>query len=612
MKTVFIGGGAGCRDVLELYDRGGLSFLDLEILAVVDVVDDAPGMRFARDRGWPTMGSVHDAMALPGLELVVEVTGDEDVLDDIYFLLPPGVRLLDHVLARVFWELDRTDQNLREELRHKTRLEKLVATDRARLQEIIDTLPDVVMVLDPDMRVVRVNRRFEMVTKMAREEAYGLPCHEVFCKDDRLMQCPETGCPFMGVMETKAPVTLVTQSTRHAHKDGWYQVTATPVFDENGEIVRIVESSREITEQVMLKRETEESARRFRQILSAVHGSITIKDLEGRYLLVNPRAERLFGLRQRDMLGLTASEVLPPEVAEVIERHDREALAGGGHHVAEEELHLGGKERVLIAERFPMQDLTGGLTGICCVARDDTRQRQMQKELLANERLAAVGKLAAGVAHELNNPLTGILTFAEDLLLEADEDDDFREDYELIVNETMRCRRIVRDLLDFSRQKAPVREEADLNGVIRRTVTMVERQASFHDILFELDLARELPRIKIDPGQIQQAILNLVINARDAMESGGRIRISSGVDPDGREVIIRVADTGSGIEPEALQEIFEPFFTSKGDQGNGLGLPAVVSIAQAHGGAVDVDSTPGEGTTFRLVFPTATRKGGSP
>jgi two-component system, NtrC family, sensor kinase len=611
MKTVFIGGGAGCRDVLELYDRGGLSFLNLEILAVVDVVDDAPGMIFARERGWPTMGSIHDAMALPGLELVVEVTGDEDVLDDIYFLLPPGVRLLDHVLARVFWELDRTDQSLKEELRHKTRLEKLVADDRARLQEILDTLPDVVMVLDPDMRVVRVNRRFERVTGMAREEAYGQLCNEVFCKDDRLMKCPESGCPFMGVMQTKAPVTLVTQSAAGSHSRGWYQVTATPVFDDSGEIVRIVESSREITEQVMLKRETEESARRFRQILSAVHGAITIKDLKGRYVLVNPRAEHMFGLRQRDLLGLTAAEVLPADVANVIERHDREALDGGGHHVAEEEVRLRGKDRVLIAERFPMLDLTGALTGLCYVARDDTQQRQLQKEVLMNERLAAVGKLAAGVAHELNNPLTGILTFAEDLLLESDEGDTRREDYELIVNETMRCRRIVRDLLDFSRQKAPVREEADLNGVIRRTVNMVERQASFHDVKFELALADELPRIKIDPGQIQQAILNLVINARDAMNSVGGITIASGVGPTGRAVTISVADTGCGIDPEQQQEIFEPFYTSKGDQGNGLGLPAVLSIAQAHGGSVDVDSTLGDGTTFRLVFPAGGRGGGS-
>ena len=605
MKTVFIGGGAGCRDVLELYDRGGLSFLDLEILAVVDLNDDAPGMKHARSRGWHTMGSIHDAMALPGLELVVEVTGVEDVLDDVYFLLPPGVCLLDHVLAKLFWELDRTDQHLKEELRQKTRLERLVAEDRSRLQEILDTLPDVVMVLDPEMRVVRVNRRFEHVAGMRREEAYGQLCHDVFCKDDRLLKRPETGCPFLQVMETKAPVTLVNQTQRAGGKTGWYQVTAMPVFNESGDIVRIVESSREITEQVLLKRETEESARRFRQILSAVHGCITIKDTLGRFVVVNPRAEHLYGLKQRDMLGLTAAEVLPAEVAEVIETHDREALAGGGHHVAEENLRLRGKERVLIAERFPLVDFHGQVTGLCCVARDDTRQRQMQKELLMSERLAAVGKLAAGVAHELNNPLTGILTFAEDLLLESEEGDPFREDYELILNETMRCRRIVRDLLDFSRQKAPVRERTDLNQVIRRTVTMVERQASFHDVKFELDLLEGLPPVQIDPSQIQQAILNLVINARDAMDSVGRISITSRNAEGGGHVLIDVTDTGRGIAEEQVQEIFEPFFTTKGDQGNGLGLPAVLSIVQAHGGEVEVDSEVGVGTAFQLSFPAA-------
>ncbi len=603
MKTVFIGGGAGCRDVLELYDRGGLGFLDLEILAVVDVNEDAPGMRHARSRGWRTMGSIHDAMALPGLELVVEVTGNEDVLDDVYFLLPPGVRLLDHVLAKVFWELDRADQNLKEELKQKTRLEQLVAEDRSRLQEILDTLPDVVMVLDPEMRVVRVNRRFEHVSGMRREEAYGQPCHDVFCKDNRLMKCTDPGCPFMQVMQTKAPVTLVTQTQRVGGKTGWYQITANPVFNEAGEIVRIVESSREITEQVLLKRETEESARRFRQILSAVHGCITIKDTQGRFVLVNPRAEHLYGLKQRNMLGLTADEVLPADVAKVMETHDRETLERGVHHVTEEEVHLRGKDRVLIAERFPLVDYMGEITGLCCVARDDTRQRQLQKEVLLSERMAAVGKLAAGVAHELNNPLTGILTFAEDLLLESEEDDPCRGDYELIVNETMRCRRIVRDLLDFSRQKAPVREQTDLNTVIRRTVTMVERQASFHDVKFELGFVEGLPLVEIDPSQIQQAILNLVINARDAMDAVGRITITSRVDAVNDLVLIGVSDTGRGIPEEQVKEIFEPFFTTKGDQGNGLGLPAVLSIVQAHGGGVDVDSVVGEGTTFRLSFP---------
>ena len=605
MKTVFIGGGAGCRDVLELFVQGRLSTLDLEILAVVDVNADAPGRAFAREQGWYTTDSIHEAMANPDLELVIELTGDEDVLDDVFFLLPPGVRLMDHVLARVFWDLDRIEDRLREQLRHKTVLEARVQEDRARLQEILDTVPDVVMVLDPEMRIVRVNRRFEEVARVSREDAKGRFCYEAFCKTDRLMRCAENDCPFMRVMESRSPVTMVQHDHRRAGRSGYYQITANPVFNDDGKIVRIVETSREITEQVMLKRETEESARRFMQIVDAVHAVITIKDADGRFLLANPRAQQMLGKSHDELVGRTTAEVLPAAAAEVIGRHDDEVLGGGGHHVAEETIVVDGKERNLICERFPLVDYKGDTVGLCCIARDDTRQREMQRELLLHERLAAVGKLAAGVAHELNNPLTGILTFAEDLLLEADEDDEVREDYEVIVNETMRCRRIVRDLLDFSRQQAPQRQAMDFNALAIRTVKMVERQASFHDIHFELDLEESVPLVQVDPNLVQQAILNLVINARDAMDRRGEIGLSSATVRGGQAVRLSVSDTGCGIAQEALERIFEPFFSTKGEQGNGLGLPAVMSVADQHGGKVDVDSEVGVGTTFHLTLPAA-------
>jgi len=610
MKTVFIGAGMGCRQVLELYDQGRLGTFDLEIIAVVDIDPEAPGMRFAQERGWRTMASIHEAMALPDLELVIELTGDEDILDDIYFLLPPGVRLMDHVLARVFWDLEEVEQNLRDQLRQKTELEERVAEDRARLQEILDTLPDVVMVLDPEMRIMRVNRRFEQVTQTPREQAKGKFCYEAFCKTDPLLNSMDEGCPFLQVMRTRSSVTLVHYSEGGRRgRPGYYQVTATPVFNDDGEIVRIVESSREITEQILLKRETEESARRFRQIVDAVHGIITIKDLDGRYLLVNPRAEHLFGLEHEEMLGRTSSEVFPPEVADPMVACDREVVETGGHHVSEDVLTLQGKEHVLISERFPLTDYKGDNVGLCCVARDVTRQRELQTEVLQSERLAAVGKLAAGVAHELNNPLTGILTFAEDLMLETDESDPAREDFEVIVNETMRCRGIVRDLLDFSRQKAPQRQAMDIEPLAERTVNMVQRQASFHDIVFELELTGGLPPVKVDPSQVQQAILNLVINARDAMDARGTIRVSSVLGDDGKSVVLSVADDGCGIPPEQLERIFEPFYSTKGDQGNGLGLPAVLSIVEQHSGRVDVDSEVDVGTAFHLSFPTTVARG---
>jgi two-component system NtrC family sensor kinase len=305
------------------------------------------------------------------------------------------------------------------------------------------------------------------------------------------------------------------------------------------------------------------------------------------------------------MIGKTAADLFPRETADLIGRLDRETLERGARHVSEEVVTVGGKERTLVSERFPLTDYKGEVVGICCVSQDQTRRRQLQRELIQTERLAAIGKLAAGVAHEINNPLSGILTFAQDLLLEASPDDPAREDYELIVNETLRCRRIVRDLLEYSRQKKPKRRPVGLGELVSRVLRLVERQASFHNVRFEVAIDERLPDVDADPQQMQQVLLNLVINARDAMQSSGTIRIAGTTAEAGRSVALAVADTGCGIPANQIDQIFEPFYSTKGEQGHGLGLTAVRNVIERHGGRIEVESEEGRGTTFHVILPAA-------
>jgi two-component system NtrC family sensor kinase len=252
-----------------------------------------------------------------------------------------------------------------------------------------------------------------------------------------------------------------------------------------------------------------------------------------------------------------------------------------------------------------LTDYKGQVVGICCVSQDQTRRRQLQQHLIQSEQLAAVGKLAAGVAHEINNPLSGILAFAEDLLVHAEEDDPAREDYEVIVNETLRCRRIVKNLLEFSRQRGPRRRRTEVRDLVARVLPLVERQASFHDIVFEVDLPKGLPALEVDPQQIQQVLLNLIINARDAMDARGRITIEAEAATGSQQIVLSVTDTGCGIAEDQLPRIFEPFYSTKGKQGHGLGLTAVSTVVERHGGSIDVVSEVGVGTTFRVMLPAA-------
>ncbi len=605
MKTALIGGGRGCLAVIDLHEEGELGILDMEVVAVVDVDPEAPAMKYATSRGWRTMSSIKEALALPDLELIVELTGSDLVLDEIYDHLPPRVRIMDHVMASVFWDLEKLAINRQDQLEEMARLEAQLEADRAELRRILDTIPDMVLVLDRDMRIRRTNRRFEEVTGLSREAAERFLYRQAFEMTESTDSPVDFVGPFFTAIETNLPVSVIQVHEDDAGRERFFQVAAHPNVDEDGTVIQVVQTAQEVTELVNLEREREEQGRRFRQIVDAVQGIITIKDLQGKFQLVNPRAEKLFGLKQSEMLGKTAEELFTPDTARVIHQNDLQIFEQRSHQINEEVLKLNGRERYLVIERFPLSDYKGDVVAVCCVARDVTRSRQLQNELVQSERLAAIGKLAAGVAHELNNPLTGILTFAEDLYLEADDDDPDKPDYEVIMNEAMRCRRIVRDLLDYSRQKTPERQRQTIGPIVQRAVTMVERQASFHNIQFDLSLDDAVLMVSIDASQIQQAILNLIINARDAMGGNGIITIRAGIRVKESAVFVEISDLGCGISKGDISEIFEPFYSTKGDRGNGLGLPAVRSLAEQHGGRIEVDSEIGRGSLFRLLLPAA-------
>ncbi len=602
MKTAIIGAGHGCCAVLELLDQRQLDFLDLEVLAVVDVDPAAPGIRFAQEKGWPTFAGIERALAVPGLELVIELTGRDEVLDRIHRLVPPGVRVMDHVMAGVFWDLEEVAGKLRSELAERTELEAKLAADRAQLQILLDCIPEMVVVLDRHLTVKRVNQRFAQAAGRARDTISGKSIRELAASPDGDEWSKELAALCEEVVKTGRPLAVTRCLAIPDEPEHYFQITANPILDDDLEIDRIVATAHETTEQMVLKQETEEAVHRFRQILDAVHGIITIKDLEGRYQLVNPMTEQIVGIPRERMIGRTPAELFPESVAELIHEHDQQALAEGERQVAEEVMQIGGQKRYMLSERFPLTDYQGEVIGVCCVSRDMTRRRELQQDLVRSERLAAIGQLSAGVAHELNSPLSGILAFAEDLLLESEPEDPLRQDYEIIINEAMRCRRIVRDLLEFSRQKAPESQPIAINDVVERVRELVERQATFHDIRFEVDLQEDLPDLPVDPLRVQQAILNLVTNARDALQGEGTITIGTRAVRAERSLEISVSDHGCGIPADQIQDIFTPFVSSKGEQGYGLGLAAVRTIVEQHHGRVEVQSEVGVGSTFRIYF----------
>jgi two-component system NtrC family sensor kinase len=236
-----------------------------------------------------------------------------------------------------------------------------------------------------------------------------------------------------------------------------------------------------------------------------------------------------------------------------------------------------------------------------------------QVHIVRSEKLSSVGQLAAGVAHELNNPLTGILTFAHLVSKRLPEDSPSRADLRVIIEQTQRCADIIRQLLDFSRESHAEMRPHDLHAVIDQAVALIEHQTLYHDIDIVREYERELPLVVMDAGQMQQVFVNLLINAGEAMPSGGRLTIvTSRLDGPARGEVERiqavVRDTGIGIPKESLASVFDPFFTSKEvGQGIGLGLAVSYGIVEQHDGTIEVESEPGRGTAFTITLPCETR-----
>ena len=237
----------------------------------------------------------------------------------------------------------------------------------------------------------------------------------------------------------------------------------------------------------------------------------------------------------------------------------------------------------------------------------EIHQSQYQQLALQTEKLAALGRMAAGIAHEINNPLTGILLYSSNLVKKVPPEGAVKEGLEVIIHETIRCRSIIQELLEFARDREPEKIPANINDIISRALSILENEFRLQHIKIEKQLSNDLPDILLDVNQMQQVFINLLLNAIEAIYEEGGITVRSELDPGKKLIKIQVADTGCGIPPENINQIFEPFFSTK-KKGTGLGLSVSYGIIQNHHGQILVKSQPEKGTCFTIELPIFTEK----
>ena len=354
------------------------------------------------------------------------------------------------------------------------------------------------------------------------------------------------------------------------------------------------------------RRQSEATARAFLE--SAAEGIIVV-NRAGEIVLVNARTELMFGYRRGELIGQTLELLLPESARAVHVRHRTE-------YFAEPRVRRMGKDLVLAGRRrdgtqFPVEislsyvETPDGILAMAFVT-DITERVELYRATRQSEKLAALGTLASGIAHEINNPLGIISSRIEVMLLEAETEplpQSLVDDLLTVHKHAERVARIAQGLLSFSRQSSSEMGIVDLNRVVEDTILLARGQIEKAGITVELTLAPELPAVRGNPNALSQVVLNLLTNARDAMPGGGRVAVVTSPAPhEDAAVEIVVTDTGHGMNAETLSRIFDPFYTTK-PAGTGLGLSIVYGIVHDHGGTITAESTPGEGTRFVVRLP---------
>jgi len=355
-----------------------------------------------------------------------------------------------------------------------------------------------------------------------------------------------------------------------------------------------------------------------RAVLQSATEGILVIDASGRITLVNAAGERMFGYDPDELLGQPLEVLLPNRIHDTHRDHRARYFAGPRVRPMGSGLDLAGRRKdgtefpveislsyVQSSERMSAMAL---ITDITERKRVEAQLQRQRETLYQTEKLAALGTLSAGIAHEMNNPLGIITSRIEVMLLDAEEHNlstQVLEDLQVLHRATQRVARIATNLRSFARQTPREHARVDLNAVVQETLLLMQKPLEVDGIRLTTRLDPALAPILGDASTLQQVLLNLVTNAREAMASGGEIRIetSSAVAPAGWVQLV-IDDTGPGISPEELSKVFDPFYTTK-RTGTGLGLSVSYGIIQDHHGTVDVQSVPGRGTTFVLAFPAA-------
>jgi two-component system, cell cycle sensor histidine kinase and response regulator CckA len=407
--------------------------------------------------------------------------------------------------------------------------------------------------------------------------------------------------------------------TVRVRKDGSrvdVSLSISPLENASGEVIGASMIARDITARKRTEAALRESEERYRRILDTAQEGVWLVDTEARTVFANRRMAAMLGYEPGELAGRTLFEFMSDDTARAMARRFESRRRGVAEQYDMRLRSKSGAEMWAMVSATPIFDEDGAFAGALGMVTDITERKELERQFRQAQRMEAVGRLAGGVAHDFNNLLTVITGYSDLVSSRLHPGDPLREDISEIRAAADRAAALTRQLLAFSRKQVLSPRVVDLNATVENMLKMLERLIG-EDVALEVEAGEGIGRVRVDPAQVEQVIVNLAVNARDAMPRGGRLRIATreelvgeeraGRDPDaspGAYAVFSMEDTGEGMSEETMSRIFEPFFTTKDEgRGTGLGLATVYGIVRQSGGFVEVESAPGRGSTFRVFLP---------
>ncbi|MFP4225645.1 MAG: two-component system sensor histidine kinase NtrB [Desulfobacterales bacterium] len=482
--------------------------------------------------------------------------------------------------------------------------------EKKYLLDAIDAFNRKIIIISTDHTILAANAT--ALQSNPRESLIGRTCYKALLGWDR----PCLHCPADEVRRTGEA------SLRYDHIDNSFN------FDENlclfsypviqgDEVEFMVMLDFDLPALKHMEEKRLESNAFLRNLLNSAVDAVIAADTKGRILIFNEAAEQITGYTKEEAMNeITIRDVYPGDGArEVMRMLLSEEYGGVGklksYHINGQ--HKNGEIIPISLNASIVYDANGeqvATIGFFHDRRDEIRmQKELEKtqvQLLQAEKMASLGKMAAGVAHQLNNPLSGIILYTKLVMEEYDLPPEAMEDLKRVLDDSERAKETVKELLEFARQTSQEMQPQDINEIVSRTIFLLENQSIFHNIKIEESLAENLPLVSGDVQQLNHVIMNIVLNAADAMEGSGILSIRTRYSAQNQTVRVSIADTGPGIPEDVLPHIFEPFYTTKDQgKGTGLGLSMVYGILESHGGKIWAESEVGKGATFHIELPAA-------